>query len=149
MASTTEAAAEAAATPSGFYLKHNAVSRETWNEIRDWLDLDLEDPKLGLSGDSRLQQQRDASNETKKFRIPWEASTAEQNRPVAQFGFRYDYVRDVVDMDDGDSATPPIPDILQRLLLTPLASSSGGGTNEQDEIIRQETFTQCIIKLIN
>lgn len=58
--------------------------------------------------------------------IPWEISTREQNRPVAQFGFRYDYVRDVVVINDSDNdndatvkndeSTPTIPPVLQKML---------------------------------
>ena len=123
MTSTTEIATTSPTPPNGFYLKHNAVSPGTWNEIRDWLNLDLDDPQLGLSNDRlhQQQQQRKAASNNNAL-IPWEASTIEQNRPVAQFGFRYDYEQDKVDRIA--SSTPPIPPLLVQKLLHQLDDDS-------------------------
>ena len=101
--------------PEGFSLKHNAVSADVWHSLEQWI----------------LQSQEDKD-------IEWEETEFNQNRPLTQFGFRYNYHKDVVDVN---SETPPIPDILQRLLLDPISDTN--------DILDVKTcdlnFTQCII----
>lgn len=80
--------------PEGFELTPNAVSEETWMKLKEWLDTDK------LNG--------------KHCPIPFEIGA--QNRRVAQFGFRYDYINDVVDTT---TPTPPIPSELYDLLNVP------------------------------
>ena len=127
--------------PKGFDLTHNAVPEALWDEIRTWLNLDWNDAQLGLGTSTTVATasfttSRNSSSSNNNNNIPWEISTPEQNRPVAQFGFRYDYVRDVVvvDDDDDDNATPPIPQVLQKLLQL--------YDNNDDSF---PPFTQCII----
>lgn len=117
--------------PPGFFLAHESVSTSTWEEIRTWLQLDLTDPHLGLN----LNNLPDNSEV-----IPWEVSTQAQNRPVAQFGIRYDYAQDKVVTES--SATRPIPDILKRLLLDQAWSS-----DPSSGLPAPEHFTQCIINV--
>ena len=84
---------------------------------------------------------------TSKTQIPWESTPSPQNRPVAQFGFRYDYEKDVVVPqpttadDDVGGGVPQIPDVFRRLLLQP----------HQNDIKRKlksiSEFTQCIVNV--
>lgn len=109
--------------PSGFSLTHNVVPVKLWDEIQEWLDLDWDKDDLGLSCSASISNDKD--------HIPWEMSTVEQNRPVAQFGFRYNYVCDVVDTT---TACPPIPAVLSKLIAL-----------QGDESLSLLPFTQCII----
>lgn len=77
--------------PQGFSLAHNAVSEGNWKKLRHWMETDVLKERITP--------------------IPWEIGA--QNRRVAQFGFRYDYVNDVVDTV---TSTPPIPPQLKELL---------------------------------
>lgn len=119
--------------PAGFYHTRNAVSWSAWKEIQQWLNLDLEDPELGLK---EMSNTCNSSSE----RIPWEPSPSEQARPVAQFGFRYNYGKRCVDTE---TPTPPIPTILQRLLLkTTLIDENNDSIKS---LLQNQKFTQCII----
>jgi len=91
-------------SPRGFQLTANAVSEESWRILQEWMDTG------GLLGGGE------------SVLIPWEVGA--QNRKVAQFGFRYDYDRDIVDTT---TPTPPIPPTLYDLLDVP------------------SEYTQCII----
>jgi len=134
--------------PPGFHLAHDAISEEAWNEIRTWLDLDWDDPQLGFVFDDS-----DSDNPTVQHKssshIPWEISTLVQNRPVAQFGFRYDYQQDFV--ASAASSMPEIPAMLKRLLLDPLTEQTNESDAEIQHLFQQQpqkqrvTFTQCII----
>lgn len=123
--------------PCGFTLTENAIPEESWLEILKFLRLDLEKEDLGIMiSESHV-------NDT----IHWETTPTPQNRPVAQFGFRYDYGKDVVvlpsdELKEGVAATPPIPDLFQKLLLQPFLESEYGRSTIQNEI-----FTQCIINV--
>jgi alkylated DNA repair dioxygenase AlkB len=88
--------------PQGFALTSNAVSQDTWFVLQEWIHTNR------LLG--KIQP------------IPRE--TGAQNRQVAQFGFRYDYGKDIVDTA---TPTPPIPPSLLDLLGIP------------------PEYTQCII----
>lgn len=88
--------------PRGFELFDGAVSWDAWLVLQEWI---------------QTNQLRDES-----VPIPWEIGA--QNRPVAQFGFRYDYEQDTVDTT---TPTRPIPPALLHLLDIP------------------PHFTQCII----
>ena len=103
----------AAMEPDGFSLQHDVVSTEAWLSLEQWM----------------LQSQ-----------LEWEDNRSNQHRPAAQFGFRYNYQKDVVDTS---AKTPPIPDIVQRLLLDPIRNDSiivPDGDTAVDW-----NFTQCII----
>lgn len=93
---------QAAPPPQGFELIPNAASEGAWSALQEWLETDI------LNGSLQT--------------IAWEIGA--QNRRVAQFGFRYDYDKDVVDTT---TPTPPIPSKLYKLLNIPLV------------------YTQCII----
>ena len=123
--------------PSGFTLTENAVPEESWLEILKFLGLDLEKEDLGIK----------ISESHANDIIRWETTPAPQNRPVAQFGFRYDYGKDVVvlpsdELNEGIAATPAIPDLFHKLLLQPFLESEHGTNTIQSEI-----FTQCIINV--
>lgn len=148
--------------PSGFLLQHDAVPLPLWEEIRAWLGLDWNDFHLGLMNNnndrknkaaspSLPQQQGDRSCTPSERNsemmtpptsstptstspiIPWEWSPSSQARAVAQFGFRYDYENDTVDIV---TPTPAIPPLLRRLLLL---------HQQQQQQHDVERFTQCII----
>lgn len=126
-----------AEVPCGFSLTENAIPEESWLEILKFLRLDLEKEDLGLM----------ISESHGYDIIRWETTPAPQNRPVAQFGFRYDYGKDVVvlpsdEVNEGVAATPPIPDLFQKLLLEPFLESELGRNTMQNE-----SFTQCIINV--
>ena len=89
-------------TPEGFVYTNEAASETSWTILKTWLESDF------LAG--------------ALIPIPWQIGA--QNRKVAQFGFRYDYEKDIVDMT---TPTDPIPQPLRELLdIDP-------------------SFTQCII----
>ena len=90
--------------PEGFFLKQNAVSEETWKILKTWINTDLVDNEHAP--------------------IPWQIGA--QNRQVAQFGFRYDYTKHVVDTT---TPTVQIPPKLNELL----------------HVDNSYAYTQCII----
>lgn len=120
----------ASTPPEGFTLQHNAVSSEAWHLLEKWMN------------------NNDYSNDG----IEWEETEHNQNRPTAQFGFRYNYHRDIVEFHANDNKasnsqhdcqTPPIPEILQRLLLDPLQNTDNNENN--NSLPPGMKFTQCII----
>eukprot|EP00977_Amphora_coffeiformis_P016075 scaffold4875_cov155-Amphora_coffeaeformis.AAC.2 len=131
--------------PPGFYLTHHAISEKAWDEIRTWLGLEWDDPDLGFVFENSDSNKPTIQHKANSNDIPWEISTPQQNRPVAQFGFRYDYCHDTV--VSATSSTPAIPPLLRQLLLDPLVEE----TNDKDAGIQHlfqqhiPTFTQCII----
>lgn len=179
--------------PPGFSLTTNAVSEQAWDEIKSYLGLDVEKHNLGIElaggdeGRCRLATNaNDVKNEPSRQsikindsdtqclgnvtsnhnHIPWEPTPYPQNRPVAQFGFRYDYERDIVvvpedendvtnneasDQSVHNSPAPRIPKLFHRLLLQPLQEASGGceaeERSEREAPPKTESFTQCIVNV--
>lgn len=151
--------------PEGFSISTDVVSEEAWDEIRSYLGLstlphrfdeqkddDRTVPSITIDrigaysnaeGCGVLGVMRKTSSE-----ILWESTPFPQNRPVAQFGFRYDYERDVVvppPKDDDisnvvETVAPKIPDVFQRLLLRPYQSSVKTKFKDVE-------FTQCIVNV--
>ena len=148
--------------PEGFSISTNVVSEEAWDEIRNYLGLTTFPhpfdeqksdnhivPSIELDG---YTDQKDGEMKGKMVKtsteIPWESTPFPQNRPVVQFGFRYDYEKDVVvppsenndDENCDEAAVPKIPEVFQRLLLRPY----------QDIIetkLKDVKFTQCIVNV--
>lgn len=106
--------------PCGFSLEHNVVSNEVWENLDSW-----------------LQSKRFIENGQEiSCPVPWqEEGHVMQNRRIAQFGARYDYQVDCVDMS---TQTPPIPSFLRKALLDDVALSSSSSS-------LTDNFTQCII----
>jgi alkylated DNA repair dioxygenase AlkB len=96
-------------SPEGFSCANDAIPEATWTILQTWLD----------SG--WLLQEKEEHDDC-STPIPWEIGA--QNRQVAQFGFRYDYDKDIVDVT---TETVPTPPRLKELLNV------------------HESFTQCII----
>ena len=118
--------------PPGFHLEHDVLPESAWEEIREWLCLDLADENLGID----LSTRRNSAGQI----IPWEASPQDQCRPVAQFGSAvYDYDADVV-VAPCSQANADIPPILKRLLL-----NNSGGNEETNALIASQKWSQCII----
>ena len=158
-------------TPEGFSISADVVPEEAWEEIRLYLGLSTSpcrfderhgereiQPSIeidGFSGDiGGLTKQEGCGLHTAiattSSEIPWESTPFPQNRPVAQFGFRYDYEKDVVvpptddkdecENDDGGQPVPKIPAIFQRLLLRPYQGSI-------ETKLRSVEFSQCIVNV--
>lgn len=168
--------------PLGFSLTTNAVTEHAWDEIKLYLGIDTDKRNLGIEAfenfenrgcsSSQLPAKEDVVNVARpnrmnKNQIPWEPTPHPQNRPVAQFGFRYDYERDMVlgpfednrqgsdneqeknSSDDRSDksfyqetssvSVPRIPELFQRLLLDPFYHQQKLGNNHQ--------FTQCIVNV--
>jgi alkylated DNA repair dioxygenase AlkB len=107
------------ATPCGFSLAHNVVPNEIWEKVERWL-------QTGLILLENGQEQ--------SCPVPWQdEGDVMQNRRIAQYGFRYDSQKNVV---DATTQTDPIPPFLRKLLLDDFALSSLENTDD---------FTQCII----
>ncbi len=169
--------------PEGFALKHNAVSTEVWHALEEWMRIrststttsgaGQEAPGAPAPGRTKQEEEQEVprpggeqvvvgggSGDNDEMELAWEETEFNQNRPVAQFGFRYDYHNDVVvtpdcahhdDTGGSTSSTsststkagggaPPIPEIIQRLLLEPVRAEGDG-----DGDIKNVNFTQCII----
>lgn len=131
-------------TPNGFSLTTNSVPEQVWEEIKLYLGLDTEKQNLGID----LTTCRNNEN----IYIPWETTPHPQNRLVAQFGFRYNYEKDIVeapyntgDESNGDTTgpsvkkrgVPRIPQLFHDLLIQPLQKSHG----------RFDSFTQSIVNV--
>ena len=161
----------------GFSITTDAVSEEAWEEIRSYLGLlttplnpdqhsrdvsNLVEPSikiLELSKGTRSCSSSEDLNDCDEniavtsrltTKIPWESTPSPQNRPVAQFGFRYDYERDVVVLPTTDNensneeeAVPKIPGIFQRLLLRPYRDN----IQPKFESTHISEFTQCIVNV--
>ena len=106
------------AAPDGFSYTDNAIPEATWSILKTWLDTD----RLGDHDDC--------------IPIPWELGVP--NRQVAQFGFRYDYAKDCVDVT---THTVPIPPRLKELLLR----QDDNDDDDDDDVVMDQSFTQCII----
>ncbi len=149
--------------PEGFSISTNVVSEEAWDEIRMYLGLTtFPHPFDGREGDNdnivasiELDgngDQKDGGMQGKianpSTEIPWESTPFPQNRPVVQFGFRYDYEKDIVvpppedntDQICDETAVPKIPEVFQRLLLRPYQESIGTR-------LKNVAFTQCIVNV--
>jgi hypothetical protein len=174
--------------PEGFYILTGVVSEEAWEEIRVYLGLSTTgvtkssstgNPSIeiyGFCGNSNGDGHNNNNNNnnhnqddcgsdaatiamTRTVEIPWESTPFPQNRPVAQFGFRYDYERDVVvvppENDDdnnkggGEETVPKIPDVFHHLLLRPyhddIITKSKSGNNSSSSSSNE--FTQCIVNV--
>ena len=78
--------------PPGFHLEHGVLPEVAWEQIREWLRLDLDDENLGINISSDIGGTCTGGSDAKQHGIPWEASPQDQCRPVAQFGLaKYDY----------------------------------------------------------
>ena len=183
--------------PQGFYISDDVVSEEAWEDIRVYLGLSTtggtessstcNPSSIEINGfcDDRNGDGRNNNNNhqdecglsehaapittTRNTEIPWESTPSPQNRPVAQFGFRYDYERDIVvpptandDDDDnnntkagGEEIVPKIPDVFHHLLLRPyhddirnkLKSSSDISSSSRRRRRSNSEFTQCIVNV--
>jgi hypothetical protein len=133
-----------------------------WDNDIHIIDLD------NLDRDEKEKYNDDLMNRCRSSsEILWESTPPPQNRPVAQFGFRYDYERDivVVPVDDEENLTvqiekdnekeettsdryfdasakaaaavPKIPELFKRLLLRPYCIQSSGIVI-QDDIINDD-----------
>ena len=135
--STVRSAGNAASSPPppGFHLEHGVLPESAWEEICEWLCLDLADGEnLGI--DVSKRRSRDGVG---NIVIPWEASPQDQCRPVAQFGrAKYNYDKDVVVASP--QANADIPPILKRVLL-----NNSGGNEETNALIASQKWSQCII----
>ena len=156
-------------TPEGFSISTDAISEEAWEEIRLYLGLTTIPHPFGAQNGKESMKPRilidgfgDQSNDKPNkegcdlnipnamasTEIPWESTPFPQNRPVAQFGFRYDYEKDVVVPPRNDDDTihvdekpvPKIPEVFQRLLLQP-------HLEKIETQMRSVEFTQCIINV--
>ena len=131
--------------PEGFFISSDVVSEEAWEEISSYLGLLTSPPPCeentehsanqshpfisidGFGGEHNNQKGCESNDKVgASTKIPWESTPFPQNRPVAQFGFRYDYEKDVVVPPaeeghdrDGVKAVPKIPEVFERLLLRP------------------------------
>ena len=135
--------------PEGFSVSSNVVSEEAWEEIRLYLGLTTSPHRFDdLNGQTDLAPSIEldgvAASASASTQIPWESTPFPQNRPVAQFGFRYDYEKDVVvppsNEDDKHEKVPNIPEIFQRLLLRPYQEST-------ETQLSSVEFTQCIVNV--
>mmetsp|Transcript_20397 Transcript_20397/g.33649 ORF Transcript_20397/g.33649 Transcript_20397/m.33649 type:complete len:209 (+) Transcript_20397:209-835(+) len=91
--------------PEGFRLLHNVVGDGIWEKLEEWLSTDC---------------------------VPWQNEGEKmQHRNVAQFGCRYNYETDELDMKE---KVIPIPEIIKETLLDVELSTLEG-----------VEFTQCII----
>lgn len=126
--------------PPGFHLEHGVLSEDAWEQIREWLRLDLEDENLGINMSSDIGGTcTGGGSDANQDGIPWEASPQDQCRPVAQFGrAKYDYDQDVVVAST--QANGAIPPILKRLLLSNLK-----GNEATNSMIASQDWSQCII----
>jgi alkylated DNA repair dioxygenase AlkB len=160
--------------PEGFSISSDVVPEEAWEQIRSYLGLSTsprsfeqrspnraendDKPSLRIHGfddhgGGHINHQEDTTAETKTTskKIPWESTPFPQNRPVAQFGFQYDYDKDVVvppsnePKNEGDNeGVPKIPELFHRLLLRPYQESMEtklGYSSSSSE------FTQCIVNV--
>lgn len=118
--------------PNGFKLVHNATPLDTWEKIKSYLGLDTGKIDLGFGTNFGQKQSEEG-------KIPWEFTPYPQNRIVAQFGFRYDYEKDIVVVpgDEKQRYVPKIPALFQEPLLRPLS------LDEENNI----EFSQCIINV--
>ena len=153
---------------NSIYIKIHGVDDEDENDGDGDGDGDGDDG----DGDNQDDDDDDGSNKSMTTTtIPWESTPFPQNRPVAQFGFRYDYERDavvttVVDDDDNkhknNEAVPKIPDLFQRLLLRSYYRydvdnyDDNDNNNKEDEdeeeikttkLKSSSNFTQCIVNV--
>lgn len=145
-------------TPEGFSISTDVVSEEAWDEIRSYLgvstfphrfDEQKDDngtiPSISIDG---ISANSNAEGCEVQGEIPWESTPFPQNRPVAQFGFRYDYEKDIVvpppkdgdNCDGSEKVVPKIPGVFQRLLLRPYQSSV-------KTKLKDVEFTQCIVNV--
>ena len=152
-------------TPEGFSISTDVVSEEAWDEIRSYLgvstiprqfdeqkDDDRTVPSITIDGIGAYSNAEGCGvlgvTTKTSSEIPWESTPFPQNRPVAQFGFRYDYEKDVVvpppkdgyNSNVGEKVVPKIPDVFQRLLLRPYQSSV-------KTKLKDVEFTQCIVNV--
>lgn len=172
--------------PEGFYTSADVVSEEAWEEIRVYLGLSTmggtESSSTGNpksieidgfcgntsngDGHNKNHQEECGSSDaapittTRNTEIPWESTPFPQNRPVAQFGFRYDYERDVVvppaNYDDGNNkaggeeTVPKIPDVFHHLLLRPYHDGIRTKLQSSDNSSSRSSiseFIQCIVNV--
>ena len=148
--------------PPGFSLCENIIPKESWNEIKSFLGLQLDQPNLGIDvpafGTTRQVPTTTMSSTTQEENnIPWELTPPPQHRPVAQFGYRYDYQKDAVIGPAGEQqgvAVPHIPNIFQRLLLDPLQrkghdddDGTSFTTTCMNTTSQNKTFDQCIVNV--
>ena len=132
--STSASAHVLSLPPPGFHLQHNALSEDAWEEIREWLGLNLDDDNLGIAYNPSKIKRDDGCV------INWEASPGDQCRPVAQFGIaKYDYIADVVVSCNQKNAD--IPPILKRLLL----NNRNGNDGTHAAALASQEWSQCII----
>ncbi len=135
--------------PEGFSVSSNVVTEEAWEEIRLYLGLTTYPPRFAdenRHSDTMPCIEIDGvgASASESTQIPWESTPFPQNRPVAQFGFRYDYEKDVVvpPSDDGveHENVPKIPEIFQHLLLRPFQEGT-------ETPLSSVEFTQCIVNV--
>ncbi|MGK3739250.1 MAG: hypothetical protein ACI90V_006097 [Bacillariaceae sp.] len=140
-----------------------------WNNDIQIIDLhDLDGVKNEEHNNNLMDRCRSSSE------IMWESTPPPQNRPVAQFGFRYDYERDIVVVPIGDenlavpiekcdekednktaiyddgsakvaAAVPKIPELFKRLLLRPYYIQSSG-IGIQDDGVNDDDENENEIK---
>ena len=142
--------------PKGFSLTTSAVSEQAWQQIKSYLGLDTEKQNLGIEFATN-NTSCSAIDSNQHVDIPWEPTPHPQNRPVAQFGFRYNYEKDIVEAcGDGETSNntaaaapstalngvPRIPQLFQQLLLQPLEQS-----HENHESSSSSLFSQCIVNV--
>ena len=96
------------ATPEGFSITTDVVSEEAWEEIKLYLGLSLRTTETETDIDINNKGECIDKNDGRPLsRIIWELTPSPQNRPVAQFGFRYDYKRGIVVVPvEGNSTVP-------------------------------------------
>ena len=114
--------------PEGFSVDHNVISEYAWKMIERWISTDE------FVIEHKCAFVKEEVENLVRYKIPWEMGA--QSRRVAQFGFRYNYEKDIVEMNDPN--TPEIPPRLRDLL-------------RLDEPIMGHVynFTQCIINVYN
>ena len=132
-------------TPEGFSISSNVVPEEAWEEIRLYLGLTTSPRRIDEQNSHgeiipSIEINEFGSSASASTKIPWESTPFPQNRPVAQFGFRYDYEKDVVVPPTNETSVPEIPEVFQRLLLQPYRENT-------ETPLSSVEFTQCIVNV--
>lgn len=150
----TECACRSTNTPEGFSISSNVVPEEAWEEIRLYLGLTTTPKRIDEHNSHgeiipSIEIDEFGSSASASTQIPWESTPFPQNRPVAQFGFRYDYEKDVVvpptneineSNNHNSKRVPEIPEVFQRLLLRPYQENT-------ETPLGSVKFTQCIVNV--
>ncbi|VEU40531.1 unnamed protein product [Pseudo-nitzschia multistriata] len=126
------------AVPDGFSVSENAVPEESWERIRSYLGLRIDQSGRGL----RIEGPGASG-------IPWESTPFPQNRPVAQFGFRYDYEKSAVaaGIGAGEAPIPGVPELFRELLLQPYYDETDAAGKGGEDGADENGFSQCIVNV--